>query len=108
MVHTISTEGHTATIVTHEEYKDWVVGFGINHCTAGGDPAVPMKLSIEHSVSFLCILLQCPTKCMLIQIFLPQFFKESIGKVHSSNYFSHVQCRQDNDLHMEPTYSAQF
>ena len=91
MVHTISAEGHTATIITHKEYKDWVVGFGINHRTVGGDPAVLMKLSIEHSVSFLCILLQCPTKCMLIQMFSPQFFKESIGKVHSSNYFSKWQ-----------------
>ena len=57
---------------------------------------MPMKLSIEHSVSFLHILLQCPTKCALIQMFLPQFFKESIGKVHSSNYSQNG--RTDLDL----------
>lgn len=47
----LMAEGHRVTIVTHEEYKDWVQGYKIAHRTAGGDPAALMKLSVEHSVS---------------------------------------------------------
>jgi UDP:flavonoid glycosyltransferase YjiC (YdhE family) len=47
----LMAEGHTATIVTHEEYKGWVEGFGVGHRTAGGDPTALMRLSVEHSVS---------------------------------------------------------
>ncbi|KAG8888958.1 hypothetical protein FRB98_006356 [Tulasnella sp. 332] len=54
-------EGHDVTIVTHEEYKAWVEGFGIKHRTAGGDPGALMKLSVEH------------------KMFSPAFFKESLG-----------------------------
>lgn len=43
-------EGHTATIVTHTEYKGWIEGFGVRHRAAGGDPGALMKLSVEHSV----------------------------------------------------------
>ncbi|KAI0061655.1 UDP-Glycosyltransferase/glycogen phosphorylase [Artomyces pyxidatus] len=53
----LQKEGHKVTIVTHEEYKAWIVGFGLQHRTAGGDPGALMKLSM----------------------FSPQFFKESIG-----------------------------
>ncbi|PPQ91672.1 hypothetical protein CVT25_012885 [Psilocybe cyanescens] len=53
-------EGHTVTIVTHEEYRDWVVGFGIQHRTAGGDPGALMKLSVEN------------------KMFSPEFFKQSL------------------------------
>ncbi|KAF8579711.1 glycosyltransferase family 1 protein [Ramaria rubella] len=52
---------HRVTIVTHEEYKEWIEGFGLEHRTAGGDPGALMKLSVEH------------------KMFSPQFFKESIG-----------------------------
>ncbi|KAG8924787.1 hypothetical protein FRC01_011050 [Tulasnella sp. 417] len=44
----LKKEGHEVTIVTHEEYKAWVEGFGIQHRTAGGDPGALMKLSVEH------------------------------------------------------------
>lgn len=44
-------EGHRATIVTHDEYKAWIEGFGVQHRAAGGDPGALMKLSVEHSVS---------------------------------------------------------
>ncbi|KAG8996247.1 hypothetical protein FRB95_001778 [Tulasnella sp. JGI-2019a] len=54
-------EGHEVTIVTHEEYKGWIEGFGIKHRTAGGDPGALMKLSVEH------------------KMFSPAFFKESLG-----------------------------
>lgn len=37
-------EGHTVTIVTHEEYKLWIESFGIKHKQAGGDPGALMKL----------------------------------------------------------------
>jgi sterol 3beta-glucosyltransferase len=43
-------EGHRVTIVTHGEYKGWIVGFGIGHRTAGGDPGALMKLSVDNKV----------------------------------------------------------
>ena len=46
----LQKEGHKVTIVTHEEYKEWVTGFGIGHRTAGGDPTALMKLSVENKV----------------------------------------------------------
>ena len=46
----LQKEGHKVTIVTHEEYKEWVTGFGIDHRTAGGDPGALMKLSVENKV----------------------------------------------------------
>lgn len=56
-------EGHRVTIVTHEEYKEWIEDYGIQHRTAGGDPGSLMKLSVEN------------------KMFSPQFFKESISNV---------------------------
>lgn len=56
----LQKEGHRVTIVTHEEYKEWIVGFGIEHRTAGGDPGALMKLSVEN------------------KMFSPEFFKESL------------------------------
>lgn len=44
--------GHRTTIVTHEEYKAWIEGFGIEHRTAGGDPGMLMKLSVDNKVSW--------------------------------------------------------
>ncbi|KAI9509221.1 glycosyltransferase family 1 protein [Russula earlei] len=61
----LQKEGHRVTIVTHEEYKNWVTGFGIEHRTAGGDPAALMKLSVEN------------------KMFSPQFFKESLSNFRS-------------------------
>ena len=46
----LQKEGHKVTIVTHEEYRDWIEGWGISHRTAGGDPGALMKLSVEHKV----------------------------------------------------------
>jgi sterol 3beta-glucosyltransferase len=46
----LQREGHRVTIVTHEEYGDWVRGFGLNHRIAGGDPGQLMKLSVENKV----------------------------------------------------------
>ncbi|KAI0304369.1 hypothetical protein B0F90DRAFT_1666870 [Multifurca ochricompacta] len=57
----LQKEGHKVTIVTHEEYKEWVTGFGLEHRTAGGDPGALMKLSVEN------------------KMFSPQFFKESLS-----------------------------
>lgn len=58
-------EGHTATIVTHDEYKDWIEGFGVNHRAAGGDPGALMKLSVEHSVRVPPVRRSGPTKHLL-------------------------------------------
>lgn len=46
----LKEEGHRVTIVTHDEYKDWIEKFGIGHRAAGGDPALLMKLSVENKV----------------------------------------------------------
>lgn len=46
----LKEQGHTVTIVTHAEYKEWIEGWGIRHRTAGGDPGALMKLSVEHKV----------------------------------------------------------
>jgi sterol 3beta-glucosyltransferase len=51
----LQKEGHRVTIVTHEEYKEWVTGFGIDHRTAGGDPGALMKLSVENKVRSIFI-----------------------------------------------------
>jgi sterol 3beta-glucosyltransferase len=61
----LQKEGHKVTIVTHEEYKEWITGFGIGHRIAGGDPGALMKLSVEN------------------KMFSPQFFKESISNFRS-------------------------
>ena len=43
-------DGHKVVIITHEEFKEWVQGYGIEHRQAGGDPTVLMKFSSDHSV----------------------------------------------------------
>jgi sterol 3beta-glucosyltransferase len=74
-------EGHRVTIVTHEEYKEWIVGFGIEHRTAGGDPGALMKLSVENKVCALSYidLLLILNVTSLTQIFSPDFFRESLS-----------------------------
>lgn len=54
-------DGHQVAIVTHDDFKEWVEGYGIEHRQAGGDPAALMKLSVDHAM------------------FSPGFFKESLG-----------------------------
>ncbi|KAL7422545.1 hypothetical protein Q5752_003193 [Cryptotrichosporon argae] len=54
-------DGHKVVIVTHDEFKKWIEGYGIEHRQAGGDPTALMKLSTEH------------------KMFSPGFFKESLG-----------------------------
>lgn len=49
----LQQKGHRVSIVTHEEYKEWIEGFGIEHRTAGGDPGALMKLSVEHKVTMI-------------------------------------------------------
>ncbi|KAI0689542.1 hypothetical protein BC835DRAFT_1282708 [Cytidiella melzeri] len=56
----LKKDGHTVTIVTHPEYKDWIVGFGLAHRDAGGDPGALMQLSVEN------------------KMFSPQFIKQSL------------------------------
>lgn len=46
----LKDQGHRVTIVTHDEYKGWIEGFGLQHRTAGGDPGALMKLSVENTV----------------------------------------------------------
>jgi sterol 3beta-glucosyltransferase len=54
----LQKEGHRVTIVTHEEYKEWVTGFGVEHRTAGGDPGALMKLSVENKVPAIMVIRQ--------------------------------------------------
>lgn len=46
----LKKEHHRVTIVTHEEYREWIEGFGLEFKQAGGDPGALMKLSVEHKV----------------------------------------------------------
>jgi sterol 3beta-glucosyltransferase len=47
----LKKDGHTIVIITHEEFKGWIEGYGLIHRQAGGDPTALMKLSQEHAVS---------------------------------------------------------
>ncbi|KAJ3828774.1 glycosyltransferase family 1 protein [Lentinula raphanica] len=57
----LKKEHHRVTIVTHEEYRPWIEGFGLEFKQAGGDPGALMKLSVEN------------------KMFSPEFFKQSLG-----------------------------
>lgn len=46
----LKKDGHTVVIITHDEFKSWVEGYGIIHRQAGGDPTALMKLSQQHAV----------------------------------------------------------
>lgn len=46
----LKKDGHTVVIITHDEFKTWVEGYGIIHRQAGGDPTALMKLSQQHAV----------------------------------------------------------
>ena len=48
----LKKDGHTVVIITHDEFKGWIEGYGLIHRQAGGDPTALMKLSQEHAVSF--------------------------------------------------------
>eukprot|EP00835_Amoeboradix_gromovi_P006061 NODE_651_length_5520_cov_0.396975.p1 type:complete len:880 gc:universal NODE_651_length_5520_cov_0.396975:4567-1928(-) len=43
-------DGHTCTIATHSEYKEWIISHGIDFKEVKGDPAQIMKLCINHSI----------------------------------------------------------
>jgi len=47
----LKKDGHTIVIITHDEFKGWIEGYGLIHRQAGGDPTALMKLSQEHAVS---------------------------------------------------------
>lgn len=47
----LKKQRHQVTIVTHEEYKDWVQGFGINHRTAGGDPGGYLSFTLFPTIN---------------------------------------------------------
>lgn len=51
----LKKDGHTIVIITHDEFKGWIEGYGLIHRQAGGDPTALMKLSQEHAVSHLCL-----------------------------------------------------
>lgn len=61
----LKKKGHRVTVVTHEEYKDWVESFGIQHRVVGGDPGRLMKLSVENKT------------------FSPEFFKKTVQDFRS-------------------------
>jgi hypothetical protein len=42
-------------VLTTDEFKHWIEGYGIEHRQAGGDPTALMKLSAEHKVIMLLI-----------------------------------------------------
>lgn len=82
----LKKEGHRVTIATHEEYKSWIEGFGIEHRTTGGDPGALMKLSVEHRV---CMLkssgVKNPQKCCLSRCFL-LIFSRRVLRTYVSDF----------------------
>jgi sterol 3beta-glucosyltransferase len=77
----LKKEGHRVTIATHEEYKNWIQGFGIEHRTTGGDPGALMKLSVEHRVCciFSGVDIFSEMFC-LFRCFLPNFSRRVFQK----------------------------
>lgn len=69
----LKSHGHRVTIVTHEEYKGWIEGFGLHHRQAGGDPGALMKLSVENKVHI--IIANSPNKAdpLLLDVFSAVF-----------------------------------
>ncbi|KAK4052047.1 Sterol 3-beta-glucosyltransferase [Microbotryomycetes sp. JL201] len=52
----LMAEGHSCTIASHAEYRNWVEGHGIQFAEVGGDPADLMELMIAHdffTISFM-------------------------------------------------------
>lgn len=60
----LQKDNHTCTIVSHEEYRQWVEGNGIAFRAVGGDPGELMKLSVENNK----------------MLFSPQFYREAMSK----------------------------
>jgi sterol 3beta-glucosyltransferase len=94
----LQKEGHRVTIVTHEEYKKWVTGFGITHRTAGGDPGALMKLSVENKVHSSpihhCDATDTGCQDVLAPIFQREFIERGCPRVHNdyllTNFLSSV------------------
>ncbi|KAJ3273334.1 Sterol 3-beta-glucosyltransferase [Terramyces sp. JEL0728] len=41
-------DGHTCRIATHDEYREWIEGFGIEFSSVKGDPAELMQLCVDY------------------------------------------------------------
>lgn len=46
----LMAEGHDVVIATHEEFEDWIVGYGIGFKPVAGNPAELMRLGVEHGM----------------------------------------------------------
>lgn len=60
----LQKDSHTCTIISHEEYREWVESNGIAFRAVGGDPGELMKLSVDNNK----------------MLFSPQFYREAMGK----------------------------
>lgn len=58
----LQKDGHHCTIVSHDEYRDWVREHDIDFKPVGGDPGALMKLSVDNN------------------FFSPQFYREAMTK----------------------------
>ncbi|TLD35369.1 26S protease regulatory subunit [Venturia nashicola] len=43
-------DGHKVRIATHDEFKDWVEGHGVDFAPVAGDPAKLMRICVEHGM----------------------------------------------------------
>lgn len=43
-------DGHTCRLATHEEYREWIEGFGIEFKPVKGDPAELMQLCVDYGM----------------------------------------------------------
>ncbi|KAK9466301.1 hypothetical protein V1512DRAFT_209021 [Lipomyces arxii] len=46
----LMADGHSVRIATHEEFGPWIESYGIEFRAIAGDPAVLMKISVEHGM----------------------------------------------------------
>lgn len=43
-------DGHKVRIATHDEFKDWIQGHGVDFAPVAGDPAELMRICVEHGM----------------------------------------------------------
>ncbi|KAI1338154.1 glycosyltransferase family 1 protein [Xylariaceae sp. FL0016] len=55
-------EGHRPRIATHDEFKEWVEGHGIDFAPLGGDPAELMRICIENGTFTFAFLREANAK----------------------------------------------
>ena len=64
-------DGHTCTIATHLEFREWILGFGISFKEIKGNPAELMQLCVEHGMFTVGFIRNALTNVPLCFILVP-------------------------------------